>query len=176
MTPDDLVELEAIKRLKYRYVRLIDTKGWDELETLFVPDATATYSDGKYSFDGRDAIMAFLRESMASTNMLTSHKVHQPEIERRRRPRDGDVGARGRRHPPRLQHARSAAPPSTRDRYVKVDGEWKIEHTGYERDLRGDAAARATTSSSPRASGNPDVSSRRGYLHVATPIASSRAS
>ncbi len=35
MTPDDLVELEAIKRLKARYLRLLDLKEWDELETLF---------------------------------------------------------------------------------------------------------------------------------------------
>ena len=132
MTPDDLVELEAIKRLKYRYVRLIDTKGWDELETLFVPDATATYSDGKYSFEGRDAIMAFLRDSMASTNMLTSHKVHQPEIEI-----DGERATATWALEDVVLHLdynlRISGAAFYSDRYAKVDGEWKIEHTGYER-------------------------------------------
>lgn len=132
MTPDDLVELEAIKRLKYRYVRLIDLKEWDELETLFVPDATATYSDGKYSFEGRRAIMAFLRDSMASTNMLTSHKVHQPEIEV-----DGDRATATWALEDVVIHLdynlRISGAAFYSDRYVKVDGEWRIEHTGYER-------------------------------------------
>ncbi len=42
VTPDDLVEIEAIKRVKHRYLRLIDTKRWDELAPLFVPDATSS--------------------------------------------------------------------------------------------------------------------------------------
>lgn len=132
MTPDELVELEAIKRLKYRYVRLIDTKGWDELEALFVPEATATYSDGKYSFDGRDAIMAFLRESMTSPNMLTSHKVHQPEIEV-----SGERATATWALEDVVIHLdynmRISGAAFYSDRYVKVAGEWKIEHTGYER-------------------------------------------
>lgn len=133
MTPDDLVELEAIKRLKYRYARLLDLKRWDELETLFIPEATASYSDGTYSFEGRDAIMEFLRGAMASPTMLTSHKVHQPEIDLTGPDTatalwaledvvilaDHDLTVRG------------AA--FYRDEYVKLDGEWRIKHTGYER-------------------------------------------
>ena len=132
MTPEDLIDLEAIKRLKYRYVRLIDLKEWDELETLFVPDATATYSDGKYSFEGRDAIMAFLRESMASTDMLTSHKVHQPEIEV-----DGDRATATWGLEDVVIHLeynlRISGAAFYHDEYVKQNGDWKIKHTGYER-------------------------------------------
>jgi uncharacterized protein (TIGR02246 family) len=133
VTPEDLVELEEIKRLKYRYLRLIDTKEWDELATLFLPDATATYSDGKYSFEGRDAIMGFLSDAMASTNMLTSHKVHHPEIEllspgsARAVWALDDVVV----HLDYNITIRGAA--FYTDEYVKVDGEWKIKHTGYER-------------------------------------------
>ena len=60
MTPDDLVEIEAIKRLKYTYLRCLDQKLWDELGECFMPEATAAYSGGKYSYDGRDAIVGFL--------------------------------------------------------------------------------------------------------------------
>lgn len=133
MTPEDLVEIRAIETLKYRYVRLIDVKEWDELEKLFVPDATATYSDGKYAFEGRDAIMGFLRDAMASTNMLTSHKVHQPEITLLEDDRAtatwalDDVVV----HLDYNVTIRGAA--FYQDSYVKVDGEWKIKHTGYER-------------------------------------------
>jgi uncharacterized protein (TIGR02246 family) len=132
MIPDDLLELEAIKRLKYRYVRLIDLKRWDELATLFTPDATATYSDGRYSFEGRDAIMAFLVDAMSSNNMLTSHKVHQPEIELR-----GDEATATWALEDVVIHLdynmRISGAAFYTDNYVKVDGEWLIKHTGYER-------------------------------------------
>jgi len=81
MTPDDLVEMEQIKRLKYRYLRCLDQKLWDEIETCFVPEATARYGGGLYEFDGRDAIMEFLRTSMGATTMLSSHRCHHPEID-----------------------------------------------------------------------------------------------
>ena len=49
---EDLRELEAIKRLKYRYMRSIDQKLWDEMRDCFTPDATTSYSGGKYAFEG----------------------------------------------------------------------------------------------------------------------------
>ena len=81
VTPEDLVEIEAIKRLKYRYVRLLDLKEFDEMAELFLEDATASYSDGTRSFEGRDAILEFLRSALGPRTMVTSHKVHQPEID-----------------------------------------------------------------------------------------------
>ena len=60
MTPDDLVELEQIKRLKYAYARCLDLKLWDEIAGLFTPDAIAAYSGGGYTFEGREAIVEFL--------------------------------------------------------------------------------------------------------------------
>jgi len=80
MTPEDLVELRRIEALKYRYVRFLDLKRWDDVEALFTEDAMASYGGGAWAFEGRAAIMEFLRGSMGSTSMLTSHKVHQPEI------------------------------------------------------------------------------------------------
>ena len=77
----DWRDLEAIKRLKYRYMRCIDRKLWDELRDVFTPDATASYSSGKYAFTGRDAILEFLSKSMGSPRFLSSHTVHHPEIE-----------------------------------------------------------------------------------------------
>ena len=133
MTPEDLVEHELIKRLKYKYVRCLDLKRFDELRSCFVPDATASYGGGAYTYDGLDAIVEFLSTSMGSTAMLTSHKVHHPEIEL-----NGpdaatatwalddvvlltDLGLT----------VRGAA--FYEDEYVKVDGEWRIKHTGYKR-------------------------------------------
>ena len=80
MTPDDLVEIRAIEQLKYRYLRHLDLKQFDELEQLLLPEATASYGGGTHSFEGREAIGRFLRASMGTPMMLTSHKCHHPEI------------------------------------------------------------------------------------------------
>lgn len=81
MTPEDLVEIEAIRRLKYRYLRCLDQKRWDELAECFTPDAVAAYSGGKHSYEGRDAIMEFLVRSMGAETFLSSHRCHHPEID-----------------------------------------------------------------------------------------------
>ena len=133
MTPEDLVEIEAIKRLKYRYARLLDTKDFDALNELFVKDATASYSGGQLSYEGRDAIVGFLRTALGSTTMLTSHLVGQPEIEL-----TGPDTASGTWA---LQDMVIIAEQGTEirgtafyeDRYVKLGGSWKFLHTGYRR-------------------------------------------
>jgi bile-acid 7alpha-dehydratase len=125
-------ELEAVKRLKYKYIRCLDLKRWDEIAECFTENARAAYSDGKYSFEGRDEILAFFRQSMPR-ELITSHHVHQPEIEFTSDTTATGVWA--------LQDTvihtgyditiRGAA--FYHDEYVKVGGEWKIQATGYER-------------------------------------------
>jgi hypothetical protein len=132
MTPDDLVEIEAIKRLKYRYIRCLDQKRWDELAECFVPDASAAYGGGTYSFDNRDAIVQFLRDALGP-QMITMHQVHQPELELTSPTTATGTWALEDRvimveHKLTLRGAAYYT-----DRYVKIDGEWKIAHTGYER-------------------------------------------
>jgi hypothetical protein len=133
MTPEDLVEIEAIKRLKYKYMRCLDQKRWEELATCFVEDATVAYSGGHYSIQGRDAIIDWLRGAMGSESFLSSHRVHHPEIDLTGPTTaigtwaledtvvlaDADFGLRG------------AAFYS--DEYVKEAGEWKLASTGYKR-------------------------------------------
>jgi hypothetical protein len=129
----DLVEIEAIKRLKYKYMRCLDQKLWDEMAECFVEDASAAYSGGKYSFEGREAILQFLRESMGADSFLSSHRVHHPEIDL-----TGPDTATGTWAledvviETRLQLTiRGAA--FYEDEYVKQDGIWRIRRTGYRR-------------------------------------------
>src|SRR5262249_11030963 len=129
----DLQEIEAIKRLKYRYVRFLDHKRCDELAALFTEDAEASYSSGKYAFSGRDQIMEFLRGALGSHDALTSHRVHEPEIDV-----TGPTTARGIWglddvviYPKADVSVRGAA--FYEDEYVKIDGEWNIRSTGYRR-------------------------------------------
>lgn len=80
MTTEELLALEEIKQLKYAYMRCVDAKRWDEMATLFVPEATCSYSAGHYTHEGRDAIIAWLRKGMDKPAFHSSHSVHQPEI------------------------------------------------------------------------------------------------
>ncbi len=133
MTPSELVEIEQIKRLKYKYMRCIDQKLWDEMRECFTADATTAYSGGKYAFEGIEAIMKFMVESMDRPSFLSSHRVHHPEIRL-----TSDSTATGtwalEDYVVDTQHEITIHGAAFyEDRYVKRDGEWKIQHTGYER-------------------------------------------
>ena len=129
----DLGEIEAIKQLKYRYFRCLDTKAWGELAECFWPDARCAYDSGRYSFEGRDAVMGFLEGAMGRASFVSLHQAHHPEIEL-----TAPDAARGtwyledrvmdREHDFVLQGAAFY-----RDDYVRRDGEWRILCTGYER-------------------------------------------
>jgi SnoaL-like protein len=131
MTPADLVEIELIKRLKYKYMRCLDQKRWDEMADCFTDDAVAEYSGGKYTYEGRDAILAFFRAAMGSTSFLSSHRVHHPEIDVTSATtatgtwalEDVVVDAR------RDFSLRGAA--FYTDEYVKDGGAWRIRRTSY---------------------------------------------
>ena len=127
-----LEEVEAIKKLKYRYFRYLDTKRWKELGALLTDDAKCSYDEGKYAYDGRDAILGFLRESLDNPKIVTMHHGHHPEIEVDGERATGvwyledyvifsDIGSA-------LRGSALYA-----DEYRKVDGEWKISSTGYSR-------------------------------------------
>jgi bile-acid 7alpha-dehydratase len=128
----DLAEIEAIKRLKYRYFRCLDSKLWEELAECFAKDATTGYSSGKYSYEGVDAIIRFLKRILGP-RVISMHQGHHPEIEI-----TGDTTARGiwALHDYVIDlgtniSLRGAA--FYRDEYVKLNGEWKIKSTGYDR-------------------------------------------
>lgn len=129
----DLQELEAIKRLKHKYMRCVDEKRWDELRECFAEDATCAFSNGKYAFSGRDAIMQFLIERMDRPTFLSSHRLHQPEIDF-----ISDTSAAGiwALEDTVIDEQREIALRGAafyRDEYVKIGGQWKIKHTGYKR-------------------------------------------
>lgn len=127
-----LVDLERIKRLKYAYFRCLDQKLWDDMFDLFTPDATAAYSGGKYSFSGRDAIVGFMRTNMSREAFHTSHRVHHPEIDIDRDDATGTWAMDDVNVDSELDFYLAGAG-FYEDRYRRIDGEWKIAHTGYRR-------------------------------------------
>jgi len=75
-----LREIEAIKQLKARYCRLLDTKDWQAWRRLFADDFVSDTSPaGGKVITGADEFVAFTRRSLR--NQPTVHQVHAPEIE-----------------------------------------------------------------------------------------------
>jgi uncharacterized protein (TIGR02246 family) len=71
-----LLDIEAIKRLKARYFRTLDTKAWDEFADVFTDDVRIDV-DG-FTFEGRASFVDQLKEILATTS--TVHHGHMPEI------------------------------------------------------------------------------------------------
>ena len=129
----EMLEIEKIKQLKYRYLRFLDTKEWDSLGALFSENARSAYGDGRYSFEGRDAIMKFLVDSLGRASILTAHHGHHPEIELTSESTATGTWALWDTVID-LEHGftlRGAA--FYTDEYVKQDGEWRFRSTGYRR-------------------------------------------
>jgi hypothetical protein len=129
----DLYEIEAIKRLKYTYLRCLDLKQWDELAACFTPDATAAYGDGQYAFNGRDQIMQFLRDALGGHNLISSHRVQQPEIDLTSPTTASGTLALDDIVIETTSNFVIRGAAFYHDQYVKVGGAWKIKATGYQR-------------------------------------------
>ena len=126
-------DLEAIRQLKYRYFRALDTKDWHALGETLTDDATTAYDSGRYSFSGRAAILQFLRDALGSKRIISMHHGHHPEIEL-----TGAGTAKGTWYLEDMVIFRDAGSVLRgaafySDEYAKVDGQWKIRSTGYER-------------------------------------------
>ena len=129
----DLNEIEAIKRLKYRYCRTLDQKLWDELAQCLTEDCRSAYGDGHFAFDGRAAIMNFLRDALGPRSRISSHRVHQPEIELTSPTTATGVWALDDIVIETEAKLTIRGAAFYHDEYVKVGGEWKIAKTGYRR-------------------------------------------
>ena len=128
--------LEEIRQLKYRYLRCVDRKLWDELADQFTQDATVDYGTQVYGkplrITGRDEIVTYLRNKLGP-EVLTVHSAGQPEITI-----DGDTATGiwsfedtviATEHQILIKGAAFYE-----DKYAKGDdGRWRIAHTGYVR-------------------------------------------
>jgi ketosteroid isomerase-like protein len=77
---DRLDDVEAIKQLKARYFRLLDTKDWDGFRGVFTDDVVIDTSQaGGDVVSGVDAFLDFLQVALADTT--TVHQGHMPEID-----------------------------------------------------------------------------------------------
>jgi uncharacterized protein (TIGR02246 family) len=73
-------DLEAIKQLKARYCRTMDTKDWAAMRQVFTDDVTMdTTQSGGNVVTGADAFMEFLVPTIG--DVVTVHQCHTPEID-----------------------------------------------------------------------------------------------
>jgi 3-phenylpropionate/cinnamic acid dioxygenase small subunit len=131
----DADAIEAIKRVKYRYLRALDTKHWDDFADTLTHDIVGDYgsSMGKHHrFTNRADLVEFMRTSMPA-GVITEHRVTHPEIT----VDDGDEAEATWYLQDRVIVAEynfmlfGAA--FYHDRYRKTPDGWKICATGYER-------------------------------------------
>ncbi|MGW5524740.1 nuclear transport factor 2 family protein [Gordonia sp. NPDC003950] len=72
------LDLAEIKQLKYRYLRALDTKNWDDFAATLTDDVIGHY--GGLDLTGRDDLVGFMRESVGP-GVITEHRVSHPEID-----------------------------------------------------------------------------------------------
>jgi uncharacterized protein (TIGR02246 family) len=120
-------DVEAIKQLKARYFRTMDTKDWDGMRRVFTDDVVVdTTAAGGGVVRGAGEFMTFLQEMLAG--VVTVHHGHTPEIDvtsptaatgiwamedMLRWPDGTELHGYGHYH----------------ETYAKIDGEWRIETT-----------------------------------------------
>lgn len=126
----DLVVIEEIKQLKYRYLRTLDLKRWAEFEDCFVPEATGDYGEGLV-FADRKELVGYMRANLGPA-LVTMHHCHHPEIT------VADDQATGRWYledkviSEEYRFVLEGAA-FYEDRYARTDDGWRIAHTGYRR-------------------------------------------
>lgn len=129
----DLEAIELIKQLKARYFRSIDTADLATLQSVFAPDGEAYFKGAQYEFSlkGWAELEAFYANAF-TPQRFGMHHGHHPEISVEGSEATGIWY---------LQDIFFDLESNTRlmgsalytDRYIKIDGEWKIQHTAYKR-------------------------------------------
>ena len=132
----DLAALEEIRRLKYRYLRCVDLKLWDEIADVFTADATVDYGTRALGepiqLRGREEIVAFLRKSLGP-GIITVHFASQPEIDLDGAAASGTWSFEDTVIATEYRVVIKGAA-FYEDRYARGgDGRWRISHTGYVR-------------------------------------------
>ncbi len=133
-TLQQLSDIEDIKLLKHRYFRGMDTANWDLLDSLFADDVTVDFRGGGYrvNFSGRENYMIFLKNSFHS-DAVAMHYGSMPELTL-----TGDDEAEGYWYLYDIFIQANTRSQTTgtalyKDRYRRIDGQWKIVATEYDR-------------------------------------------
>jgi len=129
-----LMDMEAIRQLKYAYFRCVDTCNLEELATLLHAEVSVHFQGGTYEwkFQGRQEYVdnigaAFHREAVGQ------HNAHHPEIQMLSETEATALWYLADNMWILNHGAKTYGTALYRDRYLKVDGRWLIRETSYRR-------------------------------------------
>src|ERR1700690_3204296 len=77
-----LADVTAIELVKYRYLRALDTKHWDDFAETLTEDVIGDYGSSmgeEHHFTNRSDLVEYMRSSLGP-NVITEHRVTHPEI------------------------------------------------------------------------------------------------
>lgn len=129
-----LMDMEAIRQLKYAYFRCVDTANLEEMATLCHDDLQVHFTGGNYEWklQSKQAYLDIMAVSF-SKKSVGHHNGHHPEIQMLS---ETEATAIWYLADNMWSLARNYFTTGTAlywDRYVKVDGRWLIAETRYER-------------------------------------------
>jgi hypothetical protein len=137
-------DFEEIQRVKYRYLRALDTKHWDEFSDTLTADVIGDYGESlgeEHHFTERASLVQFMRDSMPA-DVITEHRVTHPEIDV-----DGDEATaiwylQDKVIVPKFDFMLIGAA-FYHDRYRRTPDGWKISATGYDRTYNASMSTKA---------------------------------
>lgn len=129
-----LMDMEAIKQVKYAYFRCIDTANLDELGTLFHEDVEVHFLGGTYEWklQGRTEYLESIGASF-SRESVGHHNGHHPEIQMLSATEATGIWYLADNMWILNHNAFTTGTAIYWDRYVKENGRWLIRETRYER-------------------------------------------
>lgn len=119
---DDFV---AICQVKARYCHTLDTRDWEGFSRLFTEDFELNVPQVE-TIRGRENAMAFIQKALE--NARTAHQIHMPEMDINGEEANVIWAMQDRNtwDPPKNGVSTQRGFGQYHERYVKVDGVWKI--------------------------------------------------
>ncbi len=133
-SPSVTADIEAIKQVKYRYLRALDTKRWDEFAETLTDDVAGDYGSSlgeELHFTNRVDLVNFMRKSLGPA-IITEHRVTHPEITVNGDEATGTWYLQDRVIVADVNFMLIGAA-FYRDSYRRTDEGWRISATGYDR-------------------------------------------
>ena len=130
----EIADIEAIKGVKYRYLRALDTKRWDDYADTLTDDIVGDYGSSvgeELHFTNRVDLVNYMRKSLGPA-VLTEHRVAHPEITVTGDEAVGTWYLQDRVIVAEYNFMLIGAA-FYRDTYRRTDDGWKISATGYDR-------------------------------------------
>ena len=127
-------DIEEIQRVKYRYLRALDTKHWDEFADTLTEDIIGDYGESlgeEHHFTDRESLVDFMRTAMPA-DVITEHRVTHPEIDVTGDEATGIWYLQDKVIVPKFDFMLIGAG-FYRDRYRRTADGWRISATGYDR-------------------------------------------